>query len=202
MLAGLRFAFFFSEVAALRWRPGVALLNLWLMYRASTFSETAHATMHRSLLRERLQRMAGARPIVDWLVEEANVRGYFGVTTLQVPDRSPSESLSDEQLVAALLMPHGELDVRLFKLVLRMIQRGEMSATRLWLEARKERADSVLFWLVERVPAEERSAEVERVAAAQPLPPRGYRPLPIRYDAGRLLRRPATRESTWRAARR
>ncbi len=172
------------------------------MYRAPTFAERARATLHRSLFRERLQRRAGGVPLVDWLVEEANVRGHFGATTLTVPERAPAASLSDEELIAALLMPHGELDVRLFKLVLRMIQRGALEPRRLWLEARKERADPVLFWLLQQVPAEERTAEVERVVAAHPLPPRGYRPLPIQYDARRLLRRPATRESTCRAARR
>ena len=83
-----------------------------------------------------------------------------------------------------------------------MIQRGELDPPRLWLEARKERADSVLFWLLQQVPVEERTAAVEQIAAAQPIAPRGYRPLPIQYDARRLIRRPASRESTWRAARR
>lgn len=157
---------------------------------------------HRSLFRERLQRLAGQRPLIDWLVEEANVRGHFGVTTLELPQRAPVPGVSDEQLIAALLMPHAPLDVRVFTLVVRMIQRGGMSPTSLWLEARKERADSTLFWLLERVPDEERTAELERAATAQPRPPRGYRPLPIEYDARRLIRRPATRESTCRAARR
>jgi hypothetical protein len=172
------------------------------MYREPTIAERTRATMHRSFFRERLQRLAGDRSIVDWLVEEANVRGHFGVTTLEVPTRAPTPGLSNEEIVAGLLMPHGELDTRLFKLVLRMIQRGPIDPRKLWLEARKERADPLLFWLLERVPTEERTPGVERVTAAHPLVPRGYRPLPIHYDPRRLIRRPATRETTWRAARR
>jgi hypothetical protein len=172
------------------------------MYLEHTFAERAGLTCHRSLFRERLQRMAGDRPLVDWLVEEANVRGCFGVTTRELSERGPTPGVCDEQLVAALLMPHGPLDVRLFKLVLRLIQRGTLDPGRAWLEARKERADSTLYWLLQRVPDAERTPAVERLMAAQPSPPRGYRPLPIEYDARRLLRRPATAESTWRAARR
>ena len=184
------------------WRASLPLLNLTRMYREPTFAERARMTKHRSFFRDRLQRLAGQRAVVDWLVEEANVRGYFGVTTLELRERAPTPGLSDEEIVAGLLMPHAVLDVRLFKLVVRMIQRGNIDARRLWLEARKERADSVLFWLLEQVPGEERTSEVEQVAAAQPVPPRGYRPLPIQYDPRRLLRRPANRETTWRAARR
>lgn len=173
-----------------------------VMYRERTFAERASQTAHRSFFRERWERFASPRPLVDWLVEEANVRGYFGVTTLHVPERAPTPGLSDEELVAALLMPHGPLDVRLFTLVVRMIQRGRMEPSRLWLEARKERADSTLYWLLQLVPTEERTPSLKHMAAAQPRPPRGYRPLPIVYDARRLVRRAATRESTWRAARR
>lgn len=170
------------------------------MFQERTFAERTSQTAHRSLFREKLQRQAGAMPLVDWLVEEANLRGHFGVTRANLPAREVSRWLSDERLLVALLMPQGPLDVRLFTLVLRVIQKGGVDPVRLWLEARKERADATLYWLLERVPAEERNAPVEQVAAVQPRPPRGYRPLPIDYDPRRLIRRPATRESTWRAA--
>ncbi|MBL8949374.1 MAG: hypothetical protein JNK82_01260 [Myxococcaceae bacterium] len=166
------------------------------MYRPRTLAECARLTLHRSLFREKLQRLAGAKSVTDWLVEEANVRGHFGATTLEVPDRAPTEGLLDEQLIAALLMPHSELDVRLFKLVVRIIQRARLDPSRLWLEARKERAEGVLFWLLQQVPEEERTTEVRLAIDVQPNPPRGYRPLPIEYDARRLLRRPATSATT------
>ena len=172
------------------------------MYVERTFAERTGQVPHRSLFRERLQRTAGERPLIDWLVEEANVRGHFGVVSASLGEREPSPWLADEALVAALLMPHGPLDVRLFTLVVRMIQKGHMDPRRLWLEARKERADATLYWLLERVPEEERNEAVVRTVAMQSEPPRGYRPLPIDYDPRRLIRRAATRESTWRAARR
>jgi hypothetical protein len=172
------------------------------MYREKSFAERAGLTTHRSLFRERLQGLARSCPLVDWLVQEANLRGYFGATGPEVPERPRANALSDEQLIVALLMPHGCLDVRLFKLVLRILQQGDLDPSVLWLEARKERAESTLYWLLGRVPGEELTPGVEAVMAAQPHPPRGYRPLPIDYDPRRLLRRVATRESTWRAARR
>jgi len=132
------------------------------VYRAPTIAEKTRSTLHRSLFRERLLRLANGRSLTDWLVEEANVRGHYGATTLEVPERAPTAGLSDEQLIAALLMPHGELDVRLFKLVVRMIQRGGLDARVLWLEARKERAEPVLFWLLQQVPAEERTPRDRR----------------------------------------
>jgi hypothetical protein len=170
------------------------------MYREPTFSERARSTRHRSFFRERLQRLAGERSLTDWLVEEANVRGYFGAMGVEVPQRPPTPGLRDEALVAALLMPHAVLDVRLFKLVIRLLQRGTVDKERLWLEARKERADSTLYWLLQQVPAAERTPELLRVLPSAP--PRGYRPLPIDYDGRRLLRRAATKASTWKAARR
>lgn len=170
------------------------------MYREPTFAERARLTLHRSFFRERLQRVAGERALTDWLVEEANVRGYFGATGTSVPDRAPCAWLTDEQLVAALLMPHAVLDVRLFKLVVRLLQAGKVAPQRLWLEARKERADSTLFWLLQQVPASEKTPALERLLPASA--PRGYRPLPIEYDSRRLLKREATKASTWKAARR
>ncbi len=172
------------------------------MYRQPTFGEVSASPAHRSILRAHLQREAGARAVDDWLVEEANLRGWFGATGLQVPDRPICPWLPSEALLAALLMPHGPMDVRLFKLVLRMLQSGQLEPLRVWLEAKKERADHTLYWLLERVPEEERNAAVEAVRAAHPAPPRGYRPLPISYDPSRLIKRPATKESLWRAARR
>ena len=167
-----------------------------------TIAERARLTLHRSLFREKWQRVAGDRPLTDWLVEEANLRGHFGAMAAQLPSRAADHTLSDEQLIALLLMPHAMLDVRVFKLVVRMVQGGKLDAQRLWFEAKKERADSVLYWLLLQVPREEAMAEVGATLNAHPAPPRGYRPLPIDYDARRLLRRPATKESLWKAARR
>ena len=43
-----------------------------------TFSEITGQTPHRSLWRASLQQRAGVRPLDEWLVEQANLRGIFG----------------------------------------------------------------------------------------------------------------------------
>lgn len=157
---------------------------------------------HRSFFRERLQRLAGSRPLEDWLVEEANVRGHLGATGPSIPDRVPTPQLSDGDLVVALLMPHSQVDGRLFKLVVRLLQRTSIDPRTLWFYARRERADRVLFWLLNLVPLPERTATITALIDACPAPPRGYRGVQFNYSSARLLRRPATKESVWRAARR
>ena len=157
---------------------------------------------HRSFFRARLQRLAGARGLEDWLVEEANVRGHLGAVGASVPDREPTPGLSDADLIVALLMPHSEVDGRVFKLVVRMLQRAPIDPTLLWFHARRERADRVLYWLLNLVPATERTEQLVALMAACSTPPRGYSGVRFNYSSARLLRRPATRESVWRAARR
>lgn len=171
------------------------------MARTPTFGELSANPAHRSIFRDRLQRLAGSRQLDDWLLEEANVRGNFGAVGPASP-RSPTPGLTDEALIVALLMPHTPADGRLFKLVVRMVQRLPLLPGDLWFLARRERADRVLYWLLQRVPSSERNDRVLEVLAAQPRPPRGYVGLRFNYDAARLLRRPATRESVWKAARR
>ena len=168
----------------------------------STFGTLSANPTHRSFFRERLGRLAGARALDDWLVEEANVRGHLGAVGPAVSDRVPTAGLSDEELIVALLMPHTPADGRLFKLVVRMLQRATIDPSSLWFQARRERADRVLYWLLQQVPEPERTAGISALLAAIPGPPRGYRGLRFNYDGSRLLRRPATRESVWRAARR
>ena len=167
-----------------------------------TFGILSANPSHRSFFRERLERFAGPAALDDWLVEEANVRGHLGAVGPVVPDRAPTAGFSDEELIVALLMPHTPADGRLFKLVVRMLQRAPIDPKRLWFQARRERADRVLYWLLQKVPESERISGVSAVLAAIPGPPRGYRGLKFNYDGSRLLRRPATKESVWRAARR
>ncbi|MDP1920583.1 MAG: hypothetical protein Q8L14_30350 [Myxococcales bacterium] len=141
---------------------------------------------HRSFFRERLQRLAGPRGLEDWLVEEANVRGHLGAVGTSVPEREPTPGLSDADLIVALLMPHSEVDGRLFKLVVRMLQRAHIDPTLLWFHARRERADRVLYWLLDLVPESERTQQLVAFIDACPTPPRG--------DVGAVL------SPQWRAA--
>lgn len=157
---------------------------------------------HRSFFREGLQRLAGARVLEDWLVEEANVRGHLGAVGASVPERAPTAGLSDADLVVALLMPHSEVDGRIFKLVVRMLQRAPIDSRMLWFHARRERADRVLYWLMNLVPAAERNERLLALMDGCPAPPRGFSGVRFNYSSARLLRRAATKESVWRAARR
>ncbi len=175
---------------------------LVLVSSTSTFGALSGNPLHRSFFRERVGRMAGAGALDDWLVEEANVRGYLGAVGSVVPDRAPTIGLSDEELIIALLMPHTPTDGRLFKLVVRMLQRATFDPQSLWFQARRERADRVLYWVLQQVPELERVTGVSALLAVISGPPRGYRGLKFNYDGSRLLRRPATKESVWRAARR
>ncbi len=102
----------------------------------------------------------------------------------------------------ALLMPHVLADGRLLKLVVRMLQSAPIDPKRLWLTARREQADRMLYWLITLVPATERTPRLDAVRESHPAPPRGYRSVAYDYDANRLVRRAATKESVWRAARR
>ncbi len=169
---------------------------------APTLGSLSGNPAHRSFFREGLQRLAGQRQLTDWLVEEANVRGYLGAVGPQIPERAPTPSLSDADLIVALLMPHSEVDGRLFKLVVRMLQRAAINPTVLWFHARRERADRVLYWLLNLVPAAERSAPLLALLETCPAAPRGYCGVRFNYSSARLLRRPATKESVWKAARR
>ena len=106
------------------------------------------------------------------------------------------------QGLVGLLMPHIAVDGRLFKLVIRLLQRASVDSRALWFEAKRERADRVLYWLVQQVPEVECVGCIPSVIATCPGEPRGYRGLMFNYDGNRLIRRPATKESVWRAARR
>ena len=155
---------------------------------------------HRSFFREQLQRMAGPRVLEDWLVEEANLRGHLGAVGT-IPDRPPTAQLSEIDIVVAALMLHAPADGRIFKLVVRLLQRSVLDPRALWLAARRERADRVLYWLLKLVPASEQTPSILNLLEAHPRAPRGCTGMNFNYDPGRLIRRPATRESVWRAAK-
>lgn len=154
-----------------------------------TFGDVTRQTPHRSLWRSSLEQRAGGRPLDEWLVEQANLRGIFGAFGPDSPTSELDVSLSLEDIVVALLQPQSIADLRLFKLVLRILQSGRIDPAKLAVRCRRERADHVLWWLLGQIPP----AEVNEAVAAiqnQVTKPRGYRPPTIRYDANRLQKRP------------
>lgn len=154
-----------------------------------TFAALCSQPAHRSFWRAGLAQRSGSLPTDEWLVEQANLRGFFGAFGRDAPTTPVDPTLTLEDIVCGLLQPHGPADGRLFKLVLRILQSGKVAPDRLAALARRERAEHLLAWLLERVPDPERTPEV--VAIAQAIgTPRGYRPPAMDYDASRLVRRP------------
>ncbi len=129
--------------------------------------------------------------MLDWLVDQANLRGYHGAFNA-VTRGSIDPSLRLEEIVVGCLMPDAEADARVLKLVTRILQSAPLDVDRLVFLARRERAEPVLYWLVQGVPEPERTGAIPMLAqryAARP--PRGYRPPKYRYDFSRLVKKPA-----------
>jgi len=93
------------------------------------------------------------------------------------------------------------LDARIVKLIVRMLQSGELDAEKFAFRARRERADVGLSWVLQLVPTSERTAPVVAVAAALRAP-RGATEVRFNCDPQRLLRRPATKDQLRRAKQR
>lgn len=172
-----------------------------------TFAEVTASPPHRSFWRQGLARRAcgprfmGPSGVDDWLIAQANARGFFGawVTGGAVP---VDDALTLEEIVVGLSAPHAEADGRVFKLILRILQSGRVNGARLHRLARMERAEGVLHWLCAGVPESERTPPFEAIAALFAEPPRGYQPPAYRYDFARLVRRPFRQsEAPWNRSR-
>jgi hypothetical protein len=165
------------------------------------FAQATHQLAPRSLWWLDLTQRAAPGRMEEWLVGEANARGYLGASGRQLPQRTPDARLCDEDLVVALLSPRAEVDARILKLVVRMLQSGRLDFTRLLLRARRENAIGPLFWLVNVIPAQERNAPISKLLGLLPAPPRGYREPDYRFDPQRLVRRVARKGDLWRTHR-
>jgi hypothetical protein len=147
-----------------------------------------------SFWRAGLERRAGPVPLQDWLVEQANLRGFHGAYNRADPTGPVDPELTLEDIVVALLAPQAPAEGRIFKLVLRILQSGKVDGRHLAWLARRELAEPVLFWLLVRVPEVERTDAVRGIRASLGGPPRGYADLDYDYDPTRLVRRPFRRD--------
>ena len=151
--------------------------------------------VHRSFWRADLARRAagygGPSPLLDWLVDQANLRDFRGaVNALCGGTLDPSLTL--EELVVGLLTPDSPAEGRILKLATRILQ-AELDPGRLLLLARRERAERVLCWLVRGIPEEERTGTVPHlVEAFAARPPRGMGAVHYDYDFQRLIRKAAS----------
>jgi hypothetical protein len=162
-----------------------------------TFAGAARLPLHWSAFwNELCLRAGGTGEVTNWLIAQANARGFHGaVVTREV---ALDSWLSLEDVVVGLLMPHAELDARVVKLVVRILQSDQLDGAKLAFRARRERADIGLAWVLSLVPEAEVTKSVSSVARAL-RPPRGTTKVNFRYDSQRLVRRPASKEHLWRA---
>ncbi len=135
---------------------------------------------------------AGSDPVHEYLVDQANLRGYLGAYSNRTEWGALDPELSEEAIVVGLLQPHAPAETRMLKLVVRILQRGDFDPDRLVLWAKRERALDLLAMLVGWIPDAELTPSIAALREAiHRRPPRSPRPPPLRYDARRLLRRRA-----------
>ena len=132
----------------------------------------------------------GRDPAHEYLIDQANLRGYRGAYSNRSDLGTEDPKLSLEEIVVGLLQPAAPAEPRVLKLVVRILQSGRLDLRRLHLLSRRERALANLAWLLEQVPPEERTAPIGELAVLlENQPPRESRRPTLRYDPSRLLRR-------------
>lgn len=166
-----------------------------------TLAQVCRQPAPRSLWYRRLRQRAGQAPVHAWLIEQANLRGFHGAYNAQAYGAQVDPALTLEDIVVGLLSPQAPADGRTFKLVVRILQSGQLDADCLALQARRERAEGVLHWLLHLVPSAEHTPALVALREKFAMSPRGNRGVQYVYDAERLVRRPAGRQQLWRAKR-
>lgn len=160
----------------------------------ATYGERTGITAHRSFFR--LALAARARPVPEgqdaveeYLIDQANLRGFLGAYSDRADRGTLDAELRLEELVVGLLQPHAPADLRVIKLVTRILQSGDLDVDRLVLIAKRERALPILAWIVELCPSTEVIGPLRLLAARfKRTPPREHRRPRIVYSPERLLR--------------
>ena len=123
---------------------------------------------------------------------------HLGASGLDIPQRAPDSRLALEEIVVGLIAPQATLDGRVLKLVVRILQRGNLNFEQLAFFAKRAKAESALYWIALLVPEEETTPGIRLLRKRVP---RGYRALQYRYSPERLLSKPATKANLWRTPR-
>jgi hypothetical protein len=161
----------------------------------ATYAEKTRRSPHRSLFRDALAQRAravapGCDAVHEYLIDQANLRGFLGAYSNREDLGALDPSLRVEEIAVGLLQPHAPAEGRVLKLVLRMVQSDRLDLDRLLLLARRERALPVLAWLVDLVPEPERTPPVRALAERLARhPPRDSSRPELDYTPSRLLRR-------------
>lgn len=167
--------------------------------RFPTYGESSRQPAHRSFFRRALERRArpasaGQDPVHEYLIDQANLRGFFGAFSNRDDLGELDPDLSLEAIVVGLLQPHAPAEPRVVKLVVRILQSDKVDPERLLLLGRRERALPAIAWILDLLPASERNQAT--LALEQRLrrkPSRDPRRPRVTYDARRLERRAAHR---------
>lgn len=153
-----------------------------------TYGEKLSVPPHRSFFRDALAQRAAPQGVQEYLIEQANARGFLGAYTAASELPAIDENLDLEDIVVGLLQPQAPAEVRVIKLVVRILQSGRLDLDRLLLRARRERADASLAWILEIIPEVEVGPPVRALRErSRERPPRETRRPAIRYDPRRLL---------------
>lgn len=154
-----------------------------------TYAEKLGVPCHRSFFRDALARRAGSMGPQEYLIDQANLRGFRGAYSDRSDLGELDPALSLEDIVVGLLQPQAPAEVRVVKLIVRMLQSGRLDPARLWLGARREKADSVLAWVLGLIPEQEQNEAVQAIqVVVDAHPVRDTRRPTVRYDPKRLLR--------------
>lgn len=130
-------------------------------------------------------------PVHEFLIDQANLRGIGGAVSARSDLGELDPDLALEEIVVGLLQPHAPAEVRVVKLVVRILQSGRCDPARLVFFAKRELALAALRWVVSLVPEPERNDAIRNVEAAlERTPPRGERTPRLNYSTDRLVRRP------------
>ena len=128
------------------------------------------------------------------LVDQSNLRGFRGAVSSRDDLGQLDPNLGLEEIVVGLLMPQAPAEVRIFKLVTRILQSGQLDLNHLLMLARRERALEMLDWLIHLVPDGERTDAInELTRRLEADPPRSRLRPELEFDPRRLARKPAGR---------
>jgi hypothetical protein len=160
-----------------------------------------HLSFWRQGLAQRATGIGGPDPVQEYLVRQANLRGFWA-TSSAGPWGTLDPALTLEEIVVGMCMSHALADGRVFSLVLAIAESGKVDPGRLRLLAEREKAHVILDWLFRNIPASRVNEPVKTLQASfAARPPRGSSRVEYRYDFNRLLSKPKGLAGRWNIPR-
>ena len=174
----------------------IAHLYVKVLREVRSYAEKLGESPHRSFFRRAVAVRASVRPVSpgedpvhEYLIDQANLRGYLGAYSDRDDRGELDPSLSIEEILVGLLQPHAPAELRLVKLVVRALQSGNVDINRLLFLSKRERALPVLAWIIELIPSEEQTPSIgELQQRLRDDPPRDRKRPNINYTSDRLRR--------------